>query len=190
MCKAIDNANTTNIVEKLYSAANVYYNYSGDATCFDLNDTSDPHDLGGWQWQACTEMVMPLGANTNESIFPASTWSLSERVDACKYFYNIEPRSNWILTEFGGQDIKLVLKRFASNIIFFNGLRDPWSGGGVLTDISQSVVAIVAKEGAHHVDLRYSTKEDPKWLQEVRKREVNIIENWISQYYLDLAHDL
>lgn len=52
MCKAIDNPTTGNdTFAKLYGAANVYYNYSGTATCFDLNDNSDPHDLGGWQWQ-------------------------------------------------------------------------------------------------------------------------------------------
>jgi len=41
--------------------------------------------------------------------------------------------------------------------------------------------------GAHHVDLRYSTKEDPKWLKDVRIQEVKIIESWISQYHQDLA---
>lgn len=52
MCKAIDSPTTGNdTFAKLYGAANVYYNYSGTATCFDLNDNSDPHDLGGWQWQ-------------------------------------------------------------------------------------------------------------------------------------------
>ncbi|KAK4396561.1 Lysosomal Pro-X carboxypeptidase [Sesamum angolense] len=137
MCKAIDDPKTgNNTFEKLYGAANVYYNYTGDATCFDLIDDSDPHGLGGWTWQ----------------------------------------------------NIYRVLKQFGSNIIFFNGLRDPWSGGGVLKDISKSLVAIVAKEGAHHVDLRFSTSEDPKWLEDVRKREVGIIWKWLSQYYRTLAH--
>ncbi|KAJ0025529.1 hypothetical protein Pint_08092 [Pistacia integerrima] len=85
-------------------------------------------------------------------------------------------------------NIERVLKRFGSNIIFFNGLRDPWSGGGVLKNVSNTVIAIVAEEGAHHVDLRFSTSEDPKWLQDVRKTEANIIANWISQYYHDLAY--
>ncbi|GKV31869.1 hypothetical protein SLEP1_g40527 [Rubroshorea leprosula] len=73
---------------------------------------------------------MPTGANTEESIFPASNWSYADRVSTCKLLFDIQPRPNWILTEFGGHDIEVVLKRFGSNIIFFNGLRDPWSGGG------------------------------------------------------------
>jgi len=39
--------------------------------------------------------------------------------------------------------------------------------------------------GAHHVDLRFSTKEDPKWLQDVRKKEIRIISRWLQQYYKD-----
>ncbi|KAJ6406726.1 hypothetical protein OIU84_010270 [Salix udensis] len=191
MCKAIDDPKTgNNTFAKLYGAASVYYNYSGTATCFDLDDDSDPHGLGGWSWQACTEMIMPTSGNNEDSIFAASTWSYEDRAASCEAYFGVEPRPSWITTEFGGHDIKRVLKRFGSNIIFFNGLRDPWSGGGVLENISSSIVAIVAEQGAHHVDLRFATSEDPKWLRDVRKREVNIIAKWLSEYYddLDPAH--
>lgn len=188
MCKAIDDPTTGNdTFAKLYGAANVYYNYSGTATCFDLDDDSDPHDLGDWTWQACTELILPTGANTEDSIFPASTWHYADRVHYCKSLFDVEPRRFWITTHFGGFNIERVLKRFGSNIIFFNGLRDPWSGGGVLKNISSSIIAIVAKEGAHHVDLRFSDPNDPKWVKDVRKQELNIIQDWLSQYYLDLA---
>lgn len=188
MCEAIDSSVTgKNTLEKLYDAASIYYNYSGTSKCFDLNDHSDPHDLGGWQWQACSEMIMPEGASSKESIFPESKWSVKDRNAYCKFAYNVVPRPNWITSEFGGHNIEIVLKRSAGNIIFFNGLRDPWSGGGVLKNISKTIIAIVAKQGAHHVDLRYSTKEDPKWLKDVRIQEVKIIESWISQYHQDLA---
>ncbi|KAK4419424.1 Lysosomal Pro-X carboxypeptidase [Sesamum alatum] len=189
MCKAIDDPKTgNNTFEKLYGAANLYYNYTGDATCFDLADDSDPHGLGGWTWQACTEMILLTEGNTEDSIFPPYNYSYNDRFEFCKNNYNIEPRPTWIPTEFGAHNIYRVLKRFGSNIIFFNGLRDPWSGGGVLKDISKSLVAIVAKEGAHHVDLRFSTSEDPEWLEDVRKKEVRIIKKWLSQYYRTLAH--
>nr|GMC84404.1 lysosomal Pro-X carboxypeptidase-like [Ipomoea batatas] len=118
-------------------------------------------------------MIMPIDGNNKDSIFPASEWDYNERAQFCKEAFNIEPRPNWITTEFGGHNIERVLKKFGSNIIFFNGLRDPWSAGGVLKNISKSLVAIIAKEGAHHVDLRFSTKEDPKWLKDVRRKEGN-----------------
>ncbi|KAF4396923.1 hypothetical protein F8388_004891 [Cannabis sativa] len=161
MCKAIDNPKSgrnSNTFEKVYGAANIYYNYSGTATCFDLEDNSDPHGLSEWSWQACTEIILPTGGSTNESIFPAYEWHYSDRASSCQRAFGIHPRRTWITTHFGG----------------FN--------------ISETIVAIVAKEGAHHVDLRFSTKEDPEWLKEVRKQEVRIIEGWISQYYHDLAH--
>ncbi|CAK7341929.1 unnamed protein product [Dovyalis caffra] len=130
MCKAIDDPKTrNNTFAKLYGAASVYYNYSGMATCFDLDDDSDPHGLGGWSWQACTEMIMPTSGNNKESMFPASTWSYNERASSCKAGFGVEPRPTWITAEFGGH------------------------------------------VRAHHVDLRFETNEDPKWLRDVRKRE-------------------
>ena len=33
-------------------------------------------------------------------------------------------------------------------------LLDPWHKGGPLTDISDSIVAVIVEDGAHHLDLR------------------------------------
>lgn len=52
--------------------------------------------------QACTEMIMPTGGNTEESIFPASEWHYENRATYCKNNFGVEPRPNWIATEFGG----------------------------------------------------------------------------------------
>ncbi|KAL6005361.1 hypothetical protein ACLOJK_005927 [Asimina triloba] len=185
MCRAIDEAGG-DVFAGLYGAANVYYNYSGDATCFNLDDDSDPHGLSEWQWQACTEMILTIGGNRADSIFPQSNYNYSNRAKLCEANFGVTPRPHWITTEFGGHNISRVLKRFGSNIIFFNGLRDPWSGGGVLKSISKSIIAIVEKEGAHHVDLRFSSKEDPEWLQNVRRREAMIIAGWLTEYYGDM----
>ncbi|KAF8044103.1 hypothetical protein BT93_A2168 [Corymbia citriodora subsp. variegata] len=188
MCKAIDDPSKgDDDFAKLYDAANIYYNSSGGASCFDVMDDSDPHGLDLWGWQACTEMVMPSDGSRETSIFPAYKYNYNDEIGSCASEFSIVARPAWIPTEFGGYNIRRTLRRFGSNIIFFNGLRDPWSGGGVLKSISKSIVAIVAKKGAHHVDLRFSTSEDPKWLQDVRKKEIKIISGWISQYYHDLA---
>ncbi|XP_030548563.2 lysosomal Pro-X carboxypeptidase-like [Rhodamnia argentea] len=188
MCKAIDDPSKgDDDFAKLYGAASIFYNYSGSVSCFDLMDNSDPHGLGGWQWQACTEMIMPTGGVRETGIFPAQKYNYSDTASSCASRFGVVPRPAWIPIEFGGHDIRRTLRRFGSNIIFFNGLRDPWSGGGVLKSISKSIVAIVAEKGAHHVDLRYSIGEDPEWLRDVRKTEIKIISGWISQYYRDLA---
>nr|ABR17682.1 unknown [Picea sitchensis] len=188
MCKAIDNpSGSTDLLSQLYGVANVYYNYTGRSSCFDIRP-SDPHGEDGWQFQACTEMVMPMADDPKKSMFPNSTFDYQERVDSCESAYGVQPRRHWITTQYGGHHIKRVLKNFASNIIFFNGLRDPWSGGGVLEDINESVVAIVAKEGAHHVDFRFATKDDPQWLKDARTKEISIIKSWLQQYYMELQN--
>jgi len=36
--------------------------------------------------------------------------------------------------------------------------------------------------GAHHLDLRSSTPNDPDWLSEQRESEIRLIEDWINDY--------
>ncbi|KAM7255321.1 hypothetical protein ACFE04_020562 [Oxalis oulophora] len=191
MCNSIDDPKTGNdTLAKLLGAASVYYNNTGSATCFNLINTDsddDSHVTYMWQWQSCTEMIMPMARNKDSVLGESLAWNYDDEAVRCKAIYDVEPRRNWVVDENGGQDINRVLKRYGSNIIFFNGLRDPWSGGGVLKNISDTIIAIVAEHGAHHVDLRFSNEKDPPWLRNVRKQEVNIIAKWIAEYYYDLA---
>uniref|UniRef100_M8CHP6 Lysosomal Pro-X carboxypeptidase n=1 Tax=Aegilops tauschii TaxID=37682 RepID=M8CHP6_AEGTA len=187
MCKIIDSFPVgADVVEKAFTAASLYYNYTGDQKCFEMEGGDDPHGLSGWGWQACTEMVMPMTVS-NESMFPPSGFSYEEKSEGCFASYEVRPRMNWITTEYGGHKIDKVLKRFGSNIIFSNGMRDPWSRGGVLKNISSSIIALVTEKGAHHLDFRSATKDDPDWVVEQRRQEVEIIHGWIDQYNKDIA---
>ena len=51
MSKAIDNpSGGTDLLSRLYGAVNIYYNYNGSSSCFDLN-SSDPHGESGSSFQ-------------------------------------------------------------------------------------------------------------------------------------------
>lgn len=62
ICEAIDDSSTENeTFTKLYAAANIFYNYSGSLTCFDLgSDDSDPVNHAGWDWQVPTKYSVPV----------------------------------------------------------------------------------------------------------------------------------
>ncbi|KFK43799.1 hypothetical protein AALP_AA1G174100 [Arabis alpina] len=190
MCKIIDGfpLGASSNLERAFAAASLYYNYSGSEICFDMENQTDPHGLAFWGWQACTEMVMPM-SSSNQSMFPPFENDDEGEQELCMLAYGVKSRPHWITTEFGGQRIEMVLKRFGSNIIFSNGMQDPWSRGGVLKNISNSIIALVTKKGAHHTDLRAATKYDPEWLKEQRRQEVAIIEKWINEYYSDLRQE-
>ncbi|XP_018719603.2 lysosomal Pro-X carboxypeptidase-like [Eucalyptus grandis] len=83
------------------------------------------------------------------------------------------------------QDIKLILLRFGSNIIFSNGLQDSYSAG-VLKNISDSIIAVYTEKGSHCLDILAEKQTDPDWLVMQRKVEVEIIKGWIAKYYSDL----
>ena len=62
-----------------------------------------------------------------------------------------------------------------------NGDLDPWSAGGVTYNISDTLVALIIPDGAHHLDLRAATAFDPPDVVAVRATEVKLIGNWIQE---------
>ncbi|KAG4183106.1 hypothetical protein ERO13_A09G087450v2 [Gossypium hirsutum] len=121
-------------------------------------------------------MVIPMGIG-KRTMFQPESFNLNDFIQECKSLYGVPPRPHWVTSYYGGHDIKLILHRFGSNIIFSNGLRDPYSRGGVLENISESVLAV------HTIN---EMKSDPEWLVKQRETEVKIIKGWMAQYYADL----
>ena len=73
----------------------------------------------------------------------------------------------------------------ASNIVFSNGLLDPWSSGGVTkltaAERARGLVSVVIPSGAHHLDLFFSNPADPPDVIAARRTELTHIKDWIQK---------
>ncbi|XP_043975592.1 lysosomal Pro-X carboxypeptidase [Gambusia affinis] len=180
VCKSLGFDSTVSDEQLLHGvaqAAKVYYNYTGNAPCLNTSQTATS-SLGalGWFFQACTEMVMPMCTDGVQDMFEPEEWSFQAFSDECYSVFGVRPRADWAGTVYGGKKIGS-----HSNIIFSNGGLDPWSAGGVTSNISQSLVSIMIPDGAHHLDLRYSNKLDPPSVRAARALELKYFQKWIRQ---------
>ncbi|KAF6146772.1 hypothetical protein GIB67_007486, partial [Kingdonia uniflora] len=177
-CDAIDGLpNGSDVLSRIYAAFDAGF---PSGPCHHMYDFGQPN-TSAWEWQTCTEMVFPIGID-NTTMFQSSPFDLKAYTNNCEAVFHVTPRPHWVTTEFGGHNIKSVLKKFASNIIFSNGLRDPYSIGGVLQNISDSVVAISTAQGSHCLDILNALPSDPEWLITQRNSEIKIVQGWIADY--------
>ncbi|XP_058162044.1 lysosomal Pro-X carboxypeptidase isoform X1 [Dasypus novemcinctus] len=167
------------LVQNIFQALNIYYNYSGQAKCLNVSETATS-SLGtqGWSYQSCTEMIMPFCTNGIDDMFEPHSWNLQELSNECFQQWGVRPRPSWITTLYGGKNISS-----HKNIIFSNGELDPWSGGGVTEDISDTLIAIKIPEGAHHLDLRANNPLDPQSVLLARSLEVKHMKQWIREFH-------
>eukprot|EP00469_Lotharella_globosa_P011990 CAMPEP_0167779606 /NCGR_PEP_ID=MMETSP0111_2-20121227/4897_1 /TAXON_ID=91324 /ORGANISM="Lotharella globosa, Strain CCCM811" /LENGTH=127 /DNA_ID=CAMNT_0007670029 /DNA_START=364 /DNA_END=746 /DNA_ORIENTATION=+ len=85
----------------------------------------------------------------------------------------------------------------SSNIVFSNGLLDPWSSAGVFAKngpepgsgatvqnitVDGSVIALILDLGAHHLDLFFSDPNDPQCATEARAIEEAHIQHWLENF--------
>ena len=97
-------------------------------------------------------MILPGGSNGKTDMFPVLDFSLEMRQHYCAGRFGLGmSRFSWLETQFFGSLDEI---KKASRLIFPNGDLDPWMPGGVLEDLSDSLIAILVKGGAHHLDLR------------------------------------
>lgn len=165
------------LLNAMSKAFNVYMNYTGTSTC---NNFKNPDPMGdiGWDFQTCTEMVMPM-CSTDDDMFENSAWDFNKFSNDCIKKFGVKPlRSDVAILKYGGKQIQSY-----SNIVFSNGLLDPWSGGGVLSNVSNEILAIVIPEGAHHLDLRSADPNDPASVKYARQFHIKSIKKWLLNFY-------
>jgi len=181
-CKAFENttASTANdtLVKNLKAAADVYFNYKGQQSCYNFGDTSGSGTLaaGGWDVLACNQLAMPTAPGGEESMFLYEPFNYTAFTADCQARFNLTPNYNWALDSFGGRDNYREEYKVYSNIIFSNGNLDPWKAGGVTSYVNYKLPVYVIQGGAHHLDLRLpDSSSDPSDLVWVRNQEDEII---------------
>ena len=59
----------------------------------------------------------------------------------------------------------------------------PARAGGIVHNISDTVVATIIADGAHHLDLMDSNSEDPPSVVAARRSHVHHMQRWLDEYY-------
>ncbi|XP_074305007.1 uncharacterized protein LOC141639934 [Silene latifolia] len=85
----------------------------------------------------CNEIIFPVSCGSG-TMLPPEEFNLTTFEIDCQSRYSVMPNLNFLETYFGNK---------VSNVIFFNGLRDPFSGEGILENLSESVVVINTTKG-------------------------------------------
>lgn len=112
-------------------------------------------------------------------MFEEEEWNFEDFENECFERWGVRARrEDDAVLEYGGQHLKPY-----SNIVFSNGMLDPWMPGGVLKNISKTVIAILIADAAHHLDLRASNCRDPLAVQEARQVHRDNIQAWLKQHY-------
>ena len=190
VCNAmmVDDPNASNstslaLLENLREAVSIYYNATKTEQCFTIGDPSPNDDTKAtedlWGYQYCSEMFMPMETTGGENdMYWLSSWNETNEFRYCRDAYDVQPRPYFAQETYGGRKM---VENFASNIVFSNGMLDPWHLLGVLETSNPRVVLVKIDEGAHHNDLMFSSKNDPTSVKRARLLEVKEIQRWVDE---------
>ena len=103
-----------------------------------------------------------------------------------------DPWSQWLDAYFGRKQLA------TSNVVFSNGLLDPWSSAGVFGDdaplapgpyggplvqnisVELDLMALILPLGAHHLDLMFMDDNDPPDATNARAVEWDALDRWFA----------
>jgi pimeloyl-ACP methyl ester carboxylesterase len=169
---------------------------TGGRNCFDISsqlgsddDTEEEEDTDDdgkmWNFQTCTNLIFVIGFSET-SMFATRNSTYEEQLEALKkdcyeqFGEGATPRPHELVEEWGFDDL---VKQGATRILFTNGLEDMWSGGSILEDLSDSLLALNFENGAHHSDLSHQGPSDADTddIKEGFIQIAAILENWLDE---------
>lgn len=138
-----------------------------------------------WDFQLCTTYIAPVGFS-EKSMFPAKAWTLQGLTKYCQLRYgkDVKPQPLRLVKDLGIDDL---VRQGASKILFTNGMKDLWSGGSHLEDLSDTILALNFENGAHHSDLthRGPSEDDTDDIKQGFETIKSILQNWLDQIQIE-----
>ncbi len=169
----------------------VLYNVTNDTKCYNIKDNLVPYmpdyvsPFAAWNWMSCTVIFMTGTFNDlytsdgRDDMFWDYQWDIKRLSDSCYNGLGVRPRVNWTQINYGGDLLK---NDGVKNIVFSNGLLDPWSNGGVKFNNSDNgIYSISTGMVGHHMDLMFSTSKDLQSVIDARNFELEQMANWVKQ---------
>ncbi|EDQ86101.1 uncharacterized protein MONBRDRAFT_33933 [Monosiga brevicollis MX1] len=195
-CQHLATANLTGdaLLQGVLAAASVFTNATANLQCNDV-PFDDVEQDGIWDWLFCTETMHQetyFSLDGQRDMFWSQPWNTTFINDHCFKKYGVTPRYTKVAERYGNPEaIEVGAHRSttlslqaalaaAGNVVLSNGLLDPWSSAGIKRNISNTVTAIILEHGAHHLDLMFSTPQDPVDVSFARWFEMQRVREWLA----------
>lgn len=108
------------LLDTLFDGLNMYFNYSGKASCFDYADIDDTNgngfsamDAQSFDFQSCTELIDPSCDDGVQDFFEPQPWDVTGYINDCEQSFGITPDMHRMDMFYGAKNILA-----ASNIVF------------------------------------------------------------------------
>ncbi|CAE6115506.1 unnamed protein product [Arabidopsis arenosa] len=77
----------------------------GNISCYGMSSDQITNDVRAWRWQSCSEIVMPIGYEKEDTMFQPKPFNMSSVTKNCESYYGVSPRPHWVTAYFGSQRI-------------------------------------------------------------------------------------
>jgi lysosomal Pro-X carboxypeptidase len=97
------------LLSALYKAVSIYTNYTGKASCLSIQYAEPGLDTSGaWDYQACTEMVMPMCTDGISDMFEPAEWNFKNYNDTCFKKYSVSSQAYLVCRQYGCKNLSTV----------------------------------------------------------------------------------